>query len=74
MWIVLGLMYTFIQPGVMQLHVTQEYDTVEECWIEAQKIMGDSVSPDHMACVPQFKPLSPQDQEIVDTKLEGILT
>ena len=69
-------MYTFIQPGVMQLYATQEYNTVEECWIEAQEIMRDSISPDHMACVPQFKPLPPQkqEQEILDTKLEGILT
>ena len=44
MWIVVGMLYTFIQPGVMQLHLVKEYETPQQCWMEAKAIMGDSIS------------------------------
>ena len=71
MWIVVGMLYTFIQPGVMQLHLVKEDETPQQCWMEAKAIMGDSISPDHMACIPQFKPIE-EGQKV--TQLQGILT
>ena len=76
MWVVVGIMYTFIQPGIMQLHAIKDYATQQQCWNEAKAIMEDNISPDHMACVPQFRPPIPDapSTKKEKIKIQGTLT
>ena len=57
MWITLGVLYVFIEQGIMQITGTKEYENPEDCFREAVAVMADETNQVHMACVPIIKPM-----------------
>ena len=51
---VIGIVFIVIAQGVFQAKETRRYDSLNDCWSDAQILLNDKKSPYHMACVPQF--------------------
>lgn len=51
---VMGIVFIFLSQGVTQFQEVRQYDSLDECWKDAQTVMQDKKSPYHMACVPRF--------------------
>lgn len=55
MWMIMGIWFIFVQPGVIHLQKVQWFDTPQECFQVAMEVMNDNTTPLHMACVPRYK-------------------
>ena len=61
MWTIIGVTYIFVAQGVMQITSAEKYESPQDCFAMAMKIMQDDSIQDHMACVPYFEPIEGQD-------------